>query len=240
MTLHWHCVQSSHGPVNWLCENLSDNCLPCWYLIDTSYNDETVTWQWMGAKGRMSLSFPLTCFKCGRFLAWFFSGWGLPWFWSFWNRKTSIWLWYKSQKPIEILVGVASSATRSNYSPRPCAFTAVWLWAILGFVPTWHCLAPWQGSGSQAALPLFLARADRAAGRRDGLICQTLACCAAKWLHDIFVSHRSVRAVAHLNGLTRGRLPSWLGGGWNSQGCGQCYLGKGSQTDFQFWSTDSV
>lgn len=50
MTLHWHCVQSSHGPVNWLCENLSDNCLPCWYLIDTSYDHETATWQQMGAR----------------------------------------------------------------------------------------------------------------------------------------------------------------------------------------------
>ena len=169
-----------------------------------------------------------------------FSRWGLAQFWSLWNRKRSVWLWYKSQKPIEILVGVASFATRSNYSPRPCPFTAAWLWAIFRFVPTWHCLVPWEGSGSQAALPLVLACANRAAGCCDGLICQTLACCTAKWLHDIFVSHHSVRAVARLNGLMRGRLPSWLGGGWNSQCCGQCYLGRGSQTHFQFPSTDSV
>lgn len=107
-----------------------------------------------------------------------------------------MWLWYKSQKPIEILTGVASSASRSNYSPRSYPLTAVGFWAILGFVPTWHCLAPWQGSESQAALLLALARANGAAGCCDGLICQILVCYSAKCLHDIFVSHCSVRAVA--------------------------------------------
>lgn len=143
-----------------------------------------------------------------------FSGWGPAQFWSLWSRKRSMWLWYKSQKPIEILTGVASSASRSNYSPRSYPFTAVGLWAILGFVPTWHCLAPWQGSESQAALLLVLARANRAAGCCDGLICQILVCYSARWLHDKFVSCCSVRAVAHLDGLERGRLSPWLGGRW--------------------------
>lgn len=155
MTLHWHCVQSSHGPVNWLCGNLSDNCLPCWYLIDTSYNDETVTWQGMAAKGLNESLVSSHLLRVRSFSCLVFSGWGLAQLWSLWNGKRSIWLWYKSQKPIEILAGVASLATRSDCSPRPRPFTAVWLWAILGFVPTWHCLVPWQGSGSQAVFPLL-------------------------------------------------------------------------------------
>lgn len=161
-----------------------------------------------------SLSFPLDGFSCGRFLAWFSLGEALLSSDPLWSRKGSMWLWYKSQKPIEILTGVASSASRSNYSPRSYPFTAVGLWAILGFVPTWHCLAPWQGSESQAALLLVLARANRAAGCCDGLICQILVCYSARWLHDKFVSCCSVRAVAHLDGLGRGRLSLWLGGRW--------------------------
>lgn len=140
-----------------------------------------------------------------------FSGWGLAQFWSLWSRKRSMWLWYKSQKPIEILARVASSASRSSYSPRFYPFTAMGLWAILGFVPTWHCLAAWQGSESQAALLLVLAHANGAAGCCKGLICQILIYYSAKWLHDIFVFHCNVRAVAHLDSRRRGRLHPLVG-----------------------------
>lgn len=217
MTLRWHRVQSSHGPVNWLCENLSDNCLPCWYLIDTSYHDETVTWQRLGAKGWTNLSFPLPCFKCGHFLAWFSPDEGLLNSDCSGIERGAYGYGTKSQKPIEILAEVASFPTRRHYSrPRPC--TAVWLWAGLGVVPTWHCLAPWLGSGCMLFSCWFWHVSRQWPGHHFGLVCQALARYAARWLHDILVLQHSVRTVVLLNSLLVGRRTKLLG---------QHYLGKG-------------